>query len=73
MRRIGLCIGLLWSAALGVITLTVADVAATPLGSGLIDHESDGRVYPAQDLPFPEATIVVVLECSPFFCSPRGA
>jgi hypothetical protein len=60
MRRIGLCIGVLWAAALGAVALTAAEAGATPHGVGLIDHAGDGRVYPAQDLPFPEPTIVVV-------------
>jgi hypothetical protein len=60
MRWIGLYIGVLWAAAIGAVALTAAEAGATPPGVGLIDHEGDGRVYPAQDLPFPEATIVVV-------------
>src|SRR5262249_28316869 len=52
-RVIGLCIGVLW--VLGAATPTFANEHA--LGVGLIDHE---RAYPAQDLPFAEATIVVV-------------
>ena len=53
MRVIGLCIGVLW--ALGAATPTFANEHA--VGVGLIDHE---QAYPAQDLPFAEATIVVV-------------
>ena len=53
MRLIRLCVGFLW--ALGAVTPTFANERA--LGVGLIDHEP---VSSAQDLPFAEATIVVV-------------
>src|SRR5262249_7229559 len=50
-------VGLLWVAVLAVITSACANQHATTLSVGLISSEF---VYPAQDLPFPEATIVVV-------------
>ena len=52
MRLIGLCVGVL--CILGAVTPTFANQHA--LGMGFIDHD----VYPTQDLPFPEATTVVV-------------
>src|SRR5262245_56640434 len=58
MRRI---VGVLCVAVLAVITSACTNEHATTLGVGLTDHESSREyVYPAQDLPFPEATIVVV-------------
>jgi len=52
MRRIAICVGGLWAL---VAVPTFATEQVTPLGVGLIDYEPL-----AQDLPFPEATIVVV-------------
>ena len=50
-----LCVGVLWAAAL-VVTPAFADERATTLGMWWIGQ----HVHPAQDLPFAEATIVVV-------------
>ena len=57
MRRIRVCVGVLWVALLGAVTPTFANERVVQLGVGLVDIEP---VYPAQDLPFAEATIVVV-------------
>ena len=54
MRRIAICVGVLWAL---VAVPTFATERVTLLGVGLIDYEP---LYSAQDLPFPEATIVVV-------------
>jgi hypothetical protein len=59
MRWIGLCVGVVCAAALAAATAVFANERVTILDLWL-DHESGEHAYPAQDLPFPEATIVVV-------------
>jgi len=53
MRRIVACVGVLWV----LVAVTPTFASERVLAVGLIDHE---HIYAAQDLPFPEATIVVV-------------